>query len=185
VAPADVLVATLQRMIDRLADDAAAALDALAQAATPEPARRSLAGALSYLVEQLDMVPDHLDGLGAVDDAIVLRMAARHAVSHGSDDLELRRLAGEAPVLAAVLGDLFAPVDEIVSRLPSQEVRGRTPAEVFADPESRVAMWLQVAGRLAAYQPAQLVGTYKDADTVLRELRQIMLPRLRRAGLVP
>jgi uncharacterized membrane protein YkvA (DUF1232 family) len=177
------IVQLLQRMVDGFAADVGAVQMGLAIGDTPDPARRPLAAALRYVLERFDLVPDHVDGLGVVDDAAVLRIAARHAVSYGADDGELRRLAGEAPALAAAFGDLFEPLEEYVTRLPHQALKGKTAGEVLADDETRVAMWQEVVVRVKTYQPHPLAN-HGAPEKVLKELRQMILPRLRKAGLV-
>ena len=53
----------------------------LADPATPRSARLALGGLLAYLVCPIDLIPDFIPGIGAVDDvilvALVLRWAAR------------------------------------------------------------------------------------------------------------
>jgi uncharacterized membrane protein YkvA (DUF1232 family) len=178
------LVLMLQSMVDTFAADVTAVQSALALAATPEPARRVLAAALVYMLERFDLVPDHLDGIGVVDDAAVLRLAARHAVSYGADDPDLRRLASQAASLRDVFGDMSAPLDEYVSRLSGRESRGKTPAEIVSDGEARMALWRELSSRLAVYEVQPLLAEGTSPASVLDALRKMMAPRLRRAGLL-
>ncbi len=63
--------------IRSLADDATALAQLLSSDSLPEEARRLLAGGLNYVFKSLDLIPDGLEGLGFLDDAFVLRTAAR------------------------------------------------------------------------------------------------------------
>jgi uncharacterized membrane protein YkvA (DUF1232 family) len=57
-----------------LAGDVQATWDMLGNDAIAQPGRRWLAGALSYTLTQLDLIPDH-ERAGSIDDAFVLRVA--------------------------------------------------------------------------------------------------------------
>src|SRR5437762_1093364 len=106
------VVAALQQMIDSLSRDVIRIQEAVADSRTPEGARRPLATALAYVLERFDLIPDHLDGIGVIDDASVIRLCAKHAVSYGANDPDLRRLAGEAAKLTDLFDDLLAPLEE-------------------------------------------------------------------------
>ena len=87
-----------------------AALEKLVESEKAEgEARRLAAGALSYLVQRLDLVPDHEQGIGALDDVMVLRVCAQLAAGHGlpvDEDAEitLSRMANEADQISDFLG---------------------------------------------------------------------------------
>ncbi|MFI5302817.1 MAG: YkvA family protein, partial [Polyangiales bacterium] len=92
-----------------LNDDAVALAELLAAEATPEPTRRALGAGLNYLFKSLDLIPDGLDDLGFLDDAFVLRIAARQALAfegaRAADGKEtLDRLAGDARFVESFLG---------------------------------------------------------------------------------
>src|SRR5512137_2715195 len=127
--------AILQHMVDGFAADVQAVQVALIDGSTPEPGRRVLAGALRYVVERFDLYPDHLKGLGIVDDAAIIRLAAKQAVSYGCEQPDTRRLASEAGDLVVVFGDLLASLEEYVARLPWQVLQGKTAIEVLEDNE--------------------------------------------------
>src|SRR5262245_39816042 len=64
------------------------ALEDLVKAAKADPeARRLAAGALGYLVTRLDLVPDSQEGIGSLDDVMVLRVCSQLATNHNLGDL--------------------------------------------------------------------------------------------------
>jgi uncharacterized membrane protein YkvA (DUF1232 family) len=172
----------LQRMIDGFARDVPALQGAIADGRTPELARRSLAAALVYVVDRFDLVPDHLEGVGLADDAAVLRLAAKHAVSYGADDPGLRRLAGEAADLGDLFGELVGPLEDYLNRLQWTAADGRTPADVLADPESRVKLWQELTRRVEGYRAHKVVPAGGDPAKALRVLRSLLKARLEKAG---
>ncbi len=183
------LVERLQRMVDHFSADVEAVQVGLADGRTPEQARRALTAALLYVVERFDLVPDHIAGLGTTDDAAVLRLAAKTAVSYGADDPEMRRLAGEAADLSDIFGELMGPLEDYLNRLQwgsaqTSASEDKTPADVLADPDSRVRLWRDLGLKLASYRPRPLVGPHGDASNVLRVLRRLVKARLEKAGLI-
>jgi uncharacterized membrane protein YkvA (DUF1232 family) len=70
-------IALLQRLVDGFGLDVGRLRAALDDAQTPPGSRRTLVGALNYVLDALDIFPDHYQGLGLVDDALVLRLAER------------------------------------------------------------------------------------------------------------
>jgi uncharacterized membrane protein YkvA (DUF1232 family) len=178
-------VARLQRMVDSLAGDIEGLQVALADARTPDAARRVLGAALIYVVDRFDLVPDHIAGIGLADDATVLRLAAKVAVSYGADDAALRRLASEAADLAAAWGDLLGPLEDYLNQLQWHAAPGKTPAEVIADPEMRVQLWRDLGARARDHRPQPLAGgQHGDAANVLGLLRRLVRARLQKAGLL-
>src|SRR5262245_37562528 len=135
------VVALLQQMIDSFAQDVTVIQAGVADSRIPEAARRPLATALAYVLERFDIIPDHLEGIGVVDDASVIRICAKNAVSYGANEPDLRRLAGEAWKLIDIFDDLLAPLEEHVNRLAGERTEGRTPVETLADPKSRMQLW--------------------------------------------
>lgn len=174
----------VQRMVDSFAADVEALQAAVADGRTPDMARRALAAALTYVLERFDLIPDHLEGLGRIDDAAVLRLCAKHAVSYGADDAALRRLAGESADLSDLFDDLLGPLEEHVNRLTFAKVQGKTPADLLVDPESRMQLWRDLAQRLKDYRSVPLVAVHGDAESVVKLVRRMVRARLKKAGLV-
>jgi uncharacterized membrane protein YkvA (DUF1232 family) len=98
--------------------------------------RRFLAGALSYSLQQLDIIPDH-EAAGSVDDAIVLRiaygLAAEHASGAAMDDAaRFARMTNEEDRVRDFLGDaLYAKLRRLVMDLTEKPIRGRTSEQVI------------------------------------------------------
>ena len=67
--------------IRSLAEDATALAQLLNTDSLPQEGRRFVAGGLNYVFKSLDLIPDGLEGLGFLDDAFVLRVAANLALS--------------------------------------------------------------------------------------------------------
>ena len=172
----------LQGMVDRFAEDVASVQNGIADARTPEIARRSLGAALIYVIERMDLIPDHIEGLGVADDAAVVRLAAKTAVSYGADDPGLRRLAGEAADVAEILDDLIGPLEDYLNKLEWQAAKGKTPADVIADPDSRMQLWRELAQRIKSYKTHSLTETHGDEANVIKVLRRLIRARLASAG---
>jgi hypothetical protein len=107
--------------------------------------RRILASALSYLLTQLDLIPDH-ERAGAVDDAFVLRVAHGLAAEHtdklgGEISQRIGRLTNEEDVLREFLDDEhFGRLRQYVIDLQEKPVRGRSVDQILADPRSQTDM---------------------------------------------
>jgi len=72
-------------------------------------ARRFIAGGLNYVFKSLDLIPDGLEGLGYLDDALVVRSAAHLAGSApGAKEADMRgvlaRLSGDVNLISEFLG---------------------------------------------------------------------------------
>jgi uncharacterized membrane protein YkvA (DUF1232 family) len=175
-------ITVLQGMMDTFTADVVALQVAVADGRTPDLARRALAAALVYVVNRFDLVPDHLEGVGLADDAAVLRLAAKNAVSYGADDPELRRIAGEASDLHDVFGELVGPLEDYLNKLQWQATDGKTPADVIADPTSRVALWQELSRRIDTYKPQRVVAEGGDPAKQMKVLASLLRSRLDKAG---
>src|SRR5262245_12832818 len=106
------------------------------------PGRRQLAGALSYILTQLDLIPDH-EKAGAVDDAMVVRVAwglcAEHADKVGTGDAQqIARLTRDEEEISQFLGEaLFGKLRRYVIDLAEKTVRGRTADQLLIDAKAR------------------------------------------------
>jgi uncharacterized membrane protein YkvA (DUF1232 family) len=178
-------IATLQRFVDHYPGDVAAAEAALSDGSTPEAARVPLAAALNYVLDLLDIFPDHYKGLGVADDAIVLRLAARQAEAIGAEHAEVVRLAREAEAVETIFGaELAAALDKYVSKLVTREVRGRTVAKILADKDARAVFSADVARQVKAHQPQPIDTSLGGADRALGELRTMARHALKKEGLL-
>src|SRR5262245_48494150 len=100
----------LKEWVHALPEDVAMLKEFVASAAAPSEPKILAAGALNYLVTQMDLVPDWEAAAGVLDDAMVVRVA----IALGSDRdfgalrgellAGLGRLGNEAEVVADLLG---------------------------------------------------------------------------------
>ncbi len=137
-------------------------------------ARKLAAGALSYLVSKMDLVPDWNVGIGFADDVMVMRVAAQLIHNHDTGELAtaasvaLGRMGNEVDVVSQFLGAaLFDKLRAYVAKLVDQEVRGRTPGLIVDDEAARVRLWAEVEDELAKAGPVVL-GEVADAEVRLK-----------------
>jgi uncharacterized membrane protein YkvA (DUF1232 family) len=151
------------------------AIEKLVEAPTADgEARRLAAGALNYLVMRLDLVPDHEQGIGALDDVMVLRVCAQLASGHGlgsvDEDAEiaLSRLSNEADQISAFLGtQAYDKLRQYCVTLADLAVRGRTPGQVLADEAVRKALYAEVDVEIKKTVPV-IITDAEDAELRLK-----------------
>jgi uncharacterized membrane protein YkvA (DUF1232 family) len=119
----------------------------------PEASRRHVAGALNYLFKSLDLIPDGIEDLGFLDDAFVLRVAAKSALEGLSGDppAVLTRLAGGVDLVSELLGEDYPRLAKYVGNLVNGAARGRTTEEIVTDEAARSAFLTEVGGWAASY----------------------------------
>jgi uncharacterized membrane protein YkvA (DUF1232 family) len=117
----------------RTLGDDARALSKLAAGDAPEASRRFIVAGLNYIFKSLDLIPDGIDDLGFLDDAFVVRVAARFAAEEGMTDPTITRLAEEAQAVAEFLGTDFPRLESYVRGLLRGAARGRTVDDIIAD----------------------------------------------------
>jgi uncharacterized membrane protein YkvA (DUF1232 family) len=158
-------------------------MSALANEKTPAEARRPLAAVLNYALDLLDMFPDHYKGLGVADDAMLLRIGARHAVAAGASGADLQLLAEEAGEVEAVVGELMAPLEKYVEQLAERAVRGRTVSQILSDKVAFSTFAADVQRQVGSFQP-QAIDSSLSADYHVGELRRMMKAALKKSGLI-
>jgi uncharacterized membrane protein YkvA (DUF1232 family) len=124
--------------IRSLAEDVTALAQLLSSDSLPVDARRFIAGGLNYVFKSLDLIPDGLEGLGFLDDALVIRTAAHLAASApGAKEADMRgvlaRLSGEASLTTEFLGADSERLERYVRELTKGAARGRSVAEIIED----------------------------------------------------
>ena len=77
----NIIADMVRRMVDGFSADVEAVQVGVVDTRTPEPARQVLAAGLAYIAEAGDLISDDLAGIGIMDDAAILRLAARGAVA--------------------------------------------------------------------------------------------------------
>jgi len=162
-----------------LADDAVALAGLLTAESTPAPARKWIASGLNYLFKSLDLVPDGIDDIGYLDDAFVLRLAAKEALSQDgarSADLKgvLERLASDVAIVEGFLGDDFPRLQKYVRELSKGAARGRTVEDIVDKPDVRK----EFAGEIHAFAKGYASPSFTRDEKTLVKLRSFLNTRL-------
>ncbi len=165
-----------------LGSDARSLAEIVNDERTSEAVRRPLAGALNYLFKSLDLIPDGIEDLGFVDDAFVLRVAARAAL--GADaaagalgDGALGRLSEQAVLVREFLDEDFSRLERYVAGLVSTSVRGRSVDDILSQAPVRAALLGEVKSWAESYGPP----TFSRDDKNLVKLRAFLAAKLPRA----
>jgi uncharacterized membrane protein YkvA (DUF1232 family) len=105
-------------------------------------ARGYLTGGINYLFKSLDLIPDGIDDIGYLDDAFVIRLAAKSAMETEIGAIEpelmgkLGALANESDLINELLGkDLFDRLEKYTRDLRKGAARGRTVDEIIEQPD--------------------------------------------------
>lgn len=137
-------------------------------------ARRLAAAALSYLVSRLDLIPDWNEGIGVIDDVMVLRVCAQlsaafdRGVLQTQTEVALERMANEADKITAFLGGpLYDKLKSYCAKLEDQSVRGRSPQQLVDDPALRKALYAEVEDELKRTVPI-VINDPTDAELRLK-----------------
>jgi uncharacterized membrane protein YkvA (DUF1232 family) len=137
--------------------------------------RRLAAGALSYLVTRMDLVPDHNEGIGIMDDIMVLRVcSALASTSHKLGDLpaaaevSIGRMANQAEAISGFLGAaLYDKLKSYCAKLGETAVRGRTPAQIIDEEPARTGLYAEIDDELKRSVPI-VVADPEDAELRLK-----------------
>ncbi|MBM4363631.1 MAG: DUF1232 domain-containing protein [Deltaproteobacteria bacterium] len=164
-------LAAFPEWLRSLPADVTALGDALAAGSLPEAARRPVAGALNYLFKSLDLIPDGIEDLGFLDDAIVLREAAR--ASGGGTEL-LDRLAKDAELVTELLGADHERLARYVASLGAGSARGRTVDSVLGD----AAVLAELHSDLRGWASGFVVPSFARDPKNLVKLRSFLLKKL-------
>jgi uncharacterized membrane protein YkvA (DUF1232 family) len=125
--------------------------------------RRLAGAALLYLVSRMDLIPDWNEGIGVLDDLMVLRVCAQ--LTEGPDrgslptvaEICLERMSNEAARISEFLGGpLYDKLRAHCARLADQEVRGRKPAQLIAEGELRRALYAELEDEIKKTVPVVL-----------------------------
>ena len=151
------------------------AFKALLESDKADAASRKLAGAaLSYLVSRMDLIPDWNEGIGVIDDVMVLRVCAQLTQGHerGSlptqHEVALDRMANEADKISAFLGAaIYDKLKSYCSKLVDQSVRGRSPAQVIEDAALRKGLYTELEDEIKRTVPI-VINDPTDAELRLK-----------------
>lgn len=142
--------------IRSLAEDATALAQLLSTDSLPQDARRFVAGGLNYVFKSLDLIPDGLEGLGFLDDAFVLRIAAGLALSvPKAKDADMRgvllKLSNDTGLIEELLEKDNERLVRYVRDLTKGAARGRSVSEIVDDPAVRSAFVSEIHGWAKSY----------------------------------
>jgi uncharacterized membrane protein YkvA (DUF1232 family) len=148
---------------------------ALLESAKADNHSRKLAGAaLLYMVSRMDLIPDWNEGIGVIDDVMVLRVCAQLTQGHErgtlstSAEIALDRMANEADSIVQFLGGgLYDKLKSYCAKLSEQTVRGRTPAQLMDDATLRKSLYVELEDELKKTVPI-VINDPKDAELRLK-----------------
>ena len=151
------------------------AFKALLESEGSDRESKKLAGAaLLYMVSRMDLIPDWNEGIGVIDDVMVLRVCAQlsQVSTRGSlpkaADQALDRMANEADKITAFLGGpIYDKLKSYCSKLGDQAVRGRTPTQLVDDPALRKALYVELEDEIKSTVPI-VVNDPVDAELRLK-----------------
>ncbi len=151
------------------------AFKALPESAGADRDAKKLAGAaLLYMVSRMDLIPDWNEGIGVIDDVMVLRVCAQLSQGHtrgklsSAADQALDRMANEADKISAFLGGaIYDKLKAYCSKLGDQAVRGKTPGALADEPELRKALYIELDDEVKKTVPI-VVNDPTDAELRLK-----------------
>jgi uncharacterized membrane protein YkvA (DUF1232 family) len=139
-----------------------------------EGARRLAGGALTYLVSKMDLIPDWNEGIGVIDDVMVLRVCASLSRDYdrGSPDAttvaNLERMANQADAIEEFLGGpLNDKLRAYCAKLDDLKVRGITVTQLMLEEPSRKKLYEALDEELEKTVPI-VVNDPTDAELRLK-----------------
>ncbi len=139
-----------------------------------EHSKKLAGGALSYLVSKLDLIPDWNEGIGVIDDVMVLRVCAHLMQDYergqlpSSAEFNLDRMANEADKIKAFLGGpIYDKLKSYCAKLEDHAVRGRTPSQLAEDAALRKAFYVELDDELKKTVPI-VINDPTDAELRLK-----------------
>jgi uncharacterized membrane protein YkvA (DUF1232 family) len=148
------------------------AFKAVLESSSDARAKRLAAAALSYLVSRMDLIPDWNEGIGVIDDVMVLRVCAQLGQSHdrgtlpAAAEVSLERMANEADKISGFLGAaIYDKLRAYCAKLVDQAVRGRTMGSIADDASVRKALYAEVEDEIKRTVPIVITDA---ADAELR-----------------
>ena len=139
-----------------------------------DKSRKLAAGALQYLVSKMDLIPDWNEGIGVIDDVMVLRVCAALTQDHSRGDLptaveaSLERMANQSEKISAFLGGpLYDKLKVYCAKVGEQPVRGITSAQLMTEEPARKSLYTALTEELEKTVPI-VVNDPTDAELRLK-----------------
>jgi uncharacterized membrane protein YkvA (DUF1232 family) len=154
--------------IKALGQDATALAQLLSADSLPDDAKKYVAGGLNYVFKSLDLIPDGIEDIGFLDDAFIVRVAARLALEDAPSARDadmgghLARLAEEAALIHDLLGSDGSRLEKYVRALTKGAARGRSVAEILGDASVLRAFVSEVHGWAKSYTPPAFARDEKN-----------------------
>ena len=151
------------------------AFKALLESKKADTASKKLAGtALLYMVSRMDLIPDWNEGIGVIDDIMVLRVCAQLTEGHErgalptSAEASLERMSNESEKIKAFLGGpLYDKLKSHCAKLGDDKVRGRTPIQLADEESARKALYIELEDELKKSVPI-VINDPTDAELRLK-----------------
>ena len=182
MAETNTSLVTLQKLADGFVLDIGRVRAALEDPGVSPENRRLLVGALQYVLDSFDMFPDHFAGLGYVDDAMILRVAAAQTVAEGASFRGLLALSKDTAEIERMLGKLYEPLWRLVKALPDKSIRGRTADQILADKDTRAVFEADLNRAVGRIEPGQIEPSWMGPDGVVGELLRMLRHGLEKGG---
>lgn len=139
-----------------------------------EKVRRIAGGALQYLVSKMDLIPDWNEGIGVIDDVMVLRVCAALTQDHDRGSLptaaeaSLDRMANQSEKITDFLGGpLYDKLKLYCAKLGDAPVRGVTVTQLLDEEPARKSLYQALSDELEKTVPI-VVNDPTDAELRLK-----------------
>jgi uncharacterized membrane protein YkvA (DUF1232 family) len=136
--------------------------------------RKLAGGALWYMVSKMDLIPDWNEGIGVIDDVMVLRVIATLSQDfdrgplEGGTESSLERMANQAEKIQEFLGGpLFDKLKAYCAKLGDLKVRGATVGGLMSDEKERASFYVALDEELEKTVPI-VISDPADAELRLK-----------------
>lgn len=150
------------------------AYKALLESKADEHSKKLAGASLLYMVSRMDLIPDWNEGIGVIDDVMVLRVCAQLMQGHDHGSLPaaaeaaLGRMSNEAEKISDFLGSaLYDKLKAYCAKLGDVSVRGRTPGALIEDAALRKALGTELEDEIKNTVPI-VINDAKDAELRLK-----------------
>jgi uncharacterized membrane protein YkvA (DUF1232 family) len=165
---------TFKSWADTIRQDTDAFKALLESTKADDKARRLAAGALQYLVSKMDLIPDWNEGIGVIDDVMVLRVCAALTQDHDRGSLptaaeaSLERMANQSEKISAFLGGaIYDKLKAYCAKIGETPVRGITVAQLLEEDSARKSLYTALKDELEKTVPI-VINDPTDAELRLK-----------------
>ena len=165
---------TFKSWADTIRQDTDAFKALLESTKADDKARRLAAGALQYLVSKMDLIPDWNEGIGVIDDVMVLRVCAALTQDHDRGALptaaeaSLERMANQSEKISAFLGGaIYDKLKQYCAKIGETPVRGITVAQLLEEDSARKSLYTALKDELEKTVPI-VINDPTDAELRLK-----------------